>query len=145
MYQLKAASGGGSDFARGCGSKDAAELWALHVAGGGTGGGVAEAVAQGGKTAYGPVEFIGLRGELLAVDAGAAVGGEHLCDLVEGEAGGSADGDEGEALEDVGVVLAAESVPSGGTDEALLLVIAQGGGGQSGGFRDFSDVEQFHS
>ena len=104
-------------------------------------GGVTQAVAHGGELTDGAVEFVGFRGEEGAVDGETAVGGEHAGDFVKGEASGTAEGDEGETVEDGGLVLTAEAATGYRSDESSFFIEAECGGGETAFFAHFADIE----
>ncbi len=73
------------------GAQQAAEGRAFGVARRGACGGVPQAVSHGGELADGLVQLVGLGGQHLPVDARPAVGGRHHRDLVQRQAGGTAE------------------------------------------------------
>src|SRR5689334_12704279 len=92
--------------ARGGSTKEAAESGAFQVAGRRAGGGVPETVAHGGQVTDRAVQLARFVGEHAAVDRALATGPEEETDLVEREAGRASQGDQGQALQNGGLVLA---------------------------------------
>lgn len=104
---------------------------------------MAQAVAHGGQAADGLVEFLRFAGEQPAVDGRAAVGREHAGDLVEGEAGGAAERDQGEAPQHVRLEQTPETPSADGFDQAFFLVEAERRSGKARARGDLADVENF--
>ncbi len=106
---------------------------------------MAEAVAHGRQSADGLVELIGFGGELPAVDPEASVGGEHACDLIERKAGGAAEGDEGQAVDDGWLKKTAQTSTATRCNQSFVLIEPQSRSGKTRALDDFADVEQFFS
>lgn len=101
-------------------------------------------VAQRAEPADGVVQRRRARRQRGAIDPGRTVLAEHGRDLVQREAGHAAERDQRQAIEHVRVEQAAQATPPDGGDQALVLVVTQGGGGQAGAPRDFRDIQVRH-
>lgn len=101
---------------------------------------MAEPVAERSELADALVQLVGLRGELVAVDARLAVRVEHASDLVEGEAGVAPERDQGEALDHARIELAAQTDPADRLDQAAFFVITDRGRRDAHGPAHFADV-----
>lgn len=62
-------------------------------------GSVAKAIPYDAQVPYQHIKFVGFRVKLAPIDAEPIIRGEHLPDLVQAEAGGSAKGNERQAVQ----------------------------------------------
>jgi hypothetical protein len=92
-----------------------------------------------------PVQFARLRIQLIAMDAGLAVGREHSCDLLEGKPSGAAKGDERKLLHYPRLEEPSKAASPDRSDEPLLFVEAQRGRRRSRAPRHFRNVEILHA
>ena len=94
-------------------------------------GRMAKAFAQRGQPANRAVQRISLAGERLPVHFQRTVVTEHLPNLGPRETGRAAQRDHGQLLQHLGLVLAAQAMPRARGNQALGLVVTQGGSGEA--------------
>ena len=104
-----------------------------------------EPVAHAGQLPDRRIELVGLRGQEPALDARGTLRREYETDLFEREASRTAEPDECEAIEHVGVERPVQAPTPDGGDEAFFLVEAERRGGKVGKLRDLGDVERAHA
>ena len=100
-----------------------------------------QAVAHGAKLADRSVQFFRLGGEYFAVDTWPPARREHTRDLIERKAGGAAQRDQRQLLQNPRTVKAAQAVPADRPDQTLFLVEPQRRGGEPGAACDLGDVQ----
>lgn len=103
-----------------------------------------QAVAHGTELTDRPVEFIRLRGEHFPIDARSAIRREHPRHLIERKTRSAPDADEREAFQDARIEQTAETSPSNGRDQPLLLVESQRRGRNTGAACHLADIQVSH-
>jgi hypothetical protein len=114
------------------------------MAGGGTGGGVAQTVAQRGEAADRPVQIVGPGRKLHAIQADPARLAEHADDFVQREAGRLGQGDQRQPLQHARLEQSLQPPPTYRGDQAFLLVVAEPGGRHARSLSHLRDIEKFH-
>ena len=104
-----------------------------------------ETIAHRGQLAERLIERVGLGSEQAAIDPDAAAARKHRRDVLEREAGRTAELDQREALEHARVELPAKAAPADRRNEPAFLVEPQRRGGKARLPRYFGDVELAHA
>ena len=102
---------------------------------------VSQAVAHLHELLDRRVDLVGLRGERTPIDVRASIRAEHERDLLERESRGSAEPDERELLEHVGLEQTVQPSPADRLDEAFLLVETKRRRGDARSPRHLGDVQ----
>lgn len=101
---------------------------------------MAQAFADGAQPFDRGVDFVGFFEKAIAVELGRPVFSKHGTDLVKGEARHLPKRDEGQPVQHGGSELTALALAAMRTDQSLLFIEAQRGGGQACIFADVGDI-----
>lgn len=115
---------------------DPLELGALGMAGRRTFGGMAQTIPQRAQSPDRAIKLFRLGGQSSAVDGRAAVGNDHLGNLLEREARGSPKRDERQRFEHARIEKAPQPGPADRADEPFLLILADRRGRHAGAIDD---------